>query len=137
MDNNTLRRFVTARDIAFADEKSVRAVLSEMSLEAPDSFIEIVDKLFPAKIAPLHTLEKNTLRYKAAHIVGYVDVGSAYNKGRMTFADFAVVYRFALAGKHVEAIRHVRNCTGLGLKEAKDYCELIRAEIRGELGVMA
>lgn len=135
MDNINLRRFVTARDIAFADENRVRAVLGEMSLEAPDSFIEIVEKLFPTP-PPLHnTIDKITRRYNAALIVGYTDIGNGFSKTRVSFSDFATVYRFELAGKHVEAIRHVRICTGLGLKEAKDYCDLVRDEIRSELGV--
>lgn len=132
MDNNTLRRFIAARDLVFSSEERVRAVLSEISLTSPNSFIEIVEKLFPMP-APLHTLEKNTRRYREAHRAGMVEIG--WDRRRMPFSDFATAYRLELAGKHIEAIKHVRACTGLGLKEAKDYCDLIRDELRVELGV--
>lgn len=134
MDNATLRKYVAAREQVFSSEERVRAVLSEMALEAPDSFIAIVEKLFPTA-ALLSALEKNTHRYREAHRAGVVEIGSGWSKARMPFSDFADVYQLELAGKHVEAIKHVRACTGLALKEAKDYCDLIRDELRVELGV--
>ena len=135
MDNNTLRRFIAARDMAFASEARVRAILNEISLNEPNGFIAIVESLFPAQ-PPVDASEKTTRRYKQAHVAGMVEIGSGWDARRMSFSDFATVYRLELADKHVEAMKHVRSCTGLPLKEAKDYCDLVRDELRAELGAM-
>ncbi len=131
IDNNTLRRFIAARDLVFTDPARIAAILNELSLLSPNSFIEVVESIYPSKPSVL-SAERNTARYDTAKATGYTTMQLGCNSYRLPFQDFATAYRLELAGKHVDAIRSIRTATGAGLKEAKDFCEIVLSEIRAE-----
>lgn len=49
--------------------------------------------------------------------------------GGLSQQDFEHVKAYLMNGRMIEAIKLVRNTCGIGLKEAKDYCDKLRASV--------
>ncbi len=48
----------------------------------------------------------------------------------LSIQDFETVKTFLKNGRLIEAIKLVRNSCGIGLKEAKDYCDKLRGTLK-------
>lgn len=132
MDNGTVRKFVAARDAVLVDDGLLRRVFDDMIFEFPDAFVNIVADI-AAREAPkkLTTVRYDDVRRKNNEVI-FSSEGH-FRLGSISFMQFQHIYDMIVEDQYVEAIKEVRANIGCCLKEAKDYCEMVRTEYRSEV----